>query len=253
MFFISQCAYYNEDVIRIRSNINMLQNQINNLQDQNSELNSKVGGFSEAISSIRKNQADLGVKIDYIKGDIQKLTGKFEELKYQFEKSPKLDYEERIATIEREIEDIKNRISSLEEVVSEKKALPEKPLTEDDFYKDAYETYKKGDTQSALEKFKKFKATFPDTKYSPNIEYWIGECFYSLKDYERAILSFDEVITKYPKSEKIPSALLKQGYSFLKLNDKKAAKLILERVVNNYPKSEEAKLAKEKLKEINKK
>ena len=155
--FFTSCASYNEDLMRVRGDINMLQSQINILQDKNNELNINISKINEAIKSIRENQANTGTKVDDIEGDIQRLTGRFEELKYQFEKSPKLDYEERINSIERELNDIKNMVSSLETGVSEELVLPKEHPNEDSLYKDAYETYKKGDFKSAIEKFKNLK------------------------------------------------------------------------------------------------
>jgi hypothetical protein len=39
--------------------------------------------YEEAIPEIRKNQAEIGVKIDTLQADLQVLTGRFEEGRYQ--------------------------------------------------------------------------------------------------------------------------------------------------------------------------
>jgi TolA-binding protein len=58
------------------------------------------------------------------------------------------------------------------------------------------------------------------------------------------------VIEKYPKGNKVPASLLKQGFAFLNLGDKSNSRLILEELIRKYPKSNEAKIARDKLKDL---
>ena len=91
---------------------------------------------------------------------------------------------------------------------------------------------------------------YPDTEYSDNAQFWIGECYYFEKKYENAILEYEKVAKNYPDGDKVPYALLKQGIAFLNLGDKASAKLILQRVIKDYPNTNQARTAKATLLKI---
>ena len=58
------------------------------------------------------------------------------------------------------------------------------------------------------------------------------------------------MIENYPKGNMVQASHLKQGLAFFNLGDKTNSRLILRELVSKYPKSNEAKIAKQKLKEI---
>ena len=95
--------------------------------------------------------------------------------------------------------------------------------------------------------FQNFLKQYPDTEYSDNAQFWIGECYYFEKNYEKAILEYDKVAKNYPDGDRVPYALLKQGLSFLNLGDKTGARLLLQQVIKDYPNTNQAKIARAKL------
>ncbi|MEK6692485.1 MAG: tol-pal system protein YbgF [Nitrospirota bacterium] len=243
--------------------VTKLNNEVLNMERKQKEI-------ENSLSDIRKNQAELGVKIDTLQSDIQTLIGRFEEGRYQTEKSlrdvtsVKENYSLQIKEIENRLNNIKNRLNSIEISISgaQPSAPPEtkpssppevkekeKEKSPEDAYKEAYATFKHGEIGIAKDMFKRFIKAYPKGEYSDNAQYWLGECYFAEKDYENAILAFEDIIKKFPKSEKVPSAMLKQGYSFYELRDKASGKLLMERVIEKYPKSEEASLAKKRIKE----
>jgi len=117
-------------------------------------------------------------------------------------------------------------------------------------YRDAYETFQKGDLEGARKKFETFLKRYPSTELSGNAQFWMGEIYYQKKDFEKAILEYEKAITKYPKTSKIPAALFKQARAFLELGDKKNARNLLRQVIERFPRSKEAEMAKKKLKTI---
>ena len=119
-----------------------------------------------------------------------------------------------------------------------------------DLYKDAYETFQKGNLEGARTKFEAFLKQYPNTELSDNAQFWIGETYYLKKDYEKAILEYEKAIAKYPEGDKIPAALFKQAVSFLELGDKMNARNLLKRVIERYPHSEQAEMAKKRLEGI---
>jgi tol-pal system protein YbgF len=119
-----------------------------------------------------------------------------------------------------------------------------------DLYKDAYETFQKGNLEGARRKFEAFLKQYPNTELSDNAQFWIGETYYLKKDFEKAILEYEKAIVKYPEGDKIPAALFKQALAFLELGDKTNARNLLKRVIERYPHSEQAEMAKKRLEGI---
>jgi tol-pal system protein YbgF len=238
---------------------------------------------------MRRYQADLGARLDKLQLDVQNLTGRFEESKYFAEKTfdATKNYQARIEELEKKVGALQQNLEGMQKRVEPQAgegklpgetageegkpaaiaALPEsskevapaskaeettpKPISgPDEFYKNAYEKYTKGDIAGAKRDFKKFLETYPKSKYAENAHFWLGECYFSEKKYEEAILEFDEVIKRYPKGNKVADALFRQGMAFLEMKDTTNAKLILKEVIRRYPQSDQANRARTKLKEI---
>lgn len=242
-----------------------VKNDILGLEKKHYDNASKIKEIEDSLFTIRKNQAELGVKIDGLQSDLQVLTGRFEEGRYQTERSlrdvtsVKENYSLQIKELENRLNSLKDRLTSFEltltnlQPVSPKETPPEAKEAEKtagEIYREAYNTFKHGDMADAREMFKNFLKKYPKGEYSDNAQFWLAESYFVGKDYENAILSFEDLIKKFPKSNKVPMAMLKQGYAFYELGDKASGKLLMERVVEKFPKSEEASLAKKKLKEM---
>jgi tol-pal system protein YbgF len=166
--------------------------------------------------------------------------------------------EEKIRTLEERLRGTEGKIDSVakKQVESEKLIIPPKEVAPEvkvpatgmgEIYKDAYETYQKGDPEGARRKFEAFLKQYPNTDLSDNAQFWIGETYYVKKDYEKAILEYEKVIVKYPEGDKVPAALLKQGLAFQELGDRANARNLFRRVVDRYPQSEQAEIAKKRL------
>ncbi|MBM4277788.1 MAG: tol-pal system protein YbgF [Deltaproteobacteria bacterium] len=170
-------------------------------------------------------------------------------------------YDERLKAMEKGTEDrLKgveakwtSRLAEMEKAISPKEppAEPKTPsTTAGNLYKDAYETFQRGDLDGGRRKFEAFLKQYPNMELSDNAQFWIGETYYLKKDFEKAILEYEKAIVKYPEGDKVPSALLKQGLAFLELGDKTNARNLLRRVTDRYPQTEQAEIAKKRLETI---
>ena len=117
-------------------------------------------------------------------------------------------------------------------------------------YAAAYELFREAKYDKSREAFENFLKQYPDTEFSDNAQFWIGECYYFEKKYEKAIVEYEKVTKNFPEGNKVPYALLKQGLSFLKLGDKASAKLLLQQVIKDFPNTSQARIARAKLLEI---
>ncbi|MBW2559731.1 MAG: tol-pal system protein YbgF [Deltaproteobacteria bacterium] len=228
-------------------------------------LEKRVGGNSESLRfnseslrSSRKIQADAGADLTDLRGSVQKLRGATERLDVKVS-----SLESKTEDPQGSLSDIFNRLTYLEnylgigntegktgeegKVDSPKKG---KPTSREEAYANAYSVFKSGRHDVAKEEFRKFLKSFPNSEYSDNAQFWIGECDYFQGRYEEAIIEYEAVIQDYPKGNKVPNALLKQALSFLKLGDKSSAKFLLQGVIKDYPNTTPASVARKKLIDI---
>ena len=122
--------------------------------------------------------------------------------------------------------------------------------TPDEVYKAALSDYTKGNYDLAINGFKTYMQLFPKTSLVGNAQYWLGETYYSQGNYLEAIREFEAVIKTYPKSEKVPGAMLKQGYAYLELGEASRGSAVLRELMNRFKNSREARLAQERLRQV---
>jgi tol-pal system protein YbgF len=287
-FTLSGCATP-EDVGRVQWDINELKSEIKDMKTKSptpverQNLDKKLLEIQNTQESTAKSVSDLLIQFQSLTNEFRVLTGRFEEARFQTDKSSAELKEEKERTSEKikelglAIDELKKKISQMETPQpsakeelkpaegtearagegakkpegkeaekAESKKEPPKPEVKD-VYMDAYQAYKNGRTVEAREKFATLLKDYPTSEYADNSRFWIAESYYKDGNYEDAILSYEEMLKKNPKSDKVPGALLKQGLAFFELKDEKTGKIILEKLIQAYPDSEQAKVAKKKL------
>jgi tol-pal system protein YbgF len=236
--------------------------RIDNLQSETRALSTSIGEYKDLLKRPSK-------EFDRMKEDVSLRTKTLEEkAKTSEEKNRAL--EEQAKVLGERDKGIEDRLKRLEEKMAEliaiigklreaEKRPPAKEVPSEvkgvstgagDLYKDAYETFQKGNLEGARRKFEAFLKQYPNTELSDNAQFWIGETYYLKKDFEKAILEYEKAIAKYPEGDKVPAALFKQALAFLELKDKTNARNLLKRVIERYPNTEQAEMAKKRLEMI---
>jgi len=266
-----------KDVQVLDKELDKLNSQINTLQKENDFTKSEI---SDLKVENQKLKTDLSLRLENLQSEMRILTTGIEEYKELLKRpSREIDrikeemesrlkiLEERRKTQEEKIKEIEDRFRGLDgktagstskpmesERLASTKEIPSElrgvSTGMGDLYKDAYETFHKGDLEGARRKFEAFLKQYPNTELSDNAQFWIGETYFLKKDFERAILEYEKAMVKYPEGDKIPAALFKQALAFLELGDKTNARNLLKRVIEKYPHSEQAEMAKKKLETI---
>ena len=227
------------------------------LKEDNAGVRKDVEKLSELMTVLKKSQAEVNANIAEMKDSIQGLKVATEGLKKDM--SVLKEIKEKLDNVSFKINFIENFLdigkkeNHLEAdkggKVAAKNAVKGK-TDKESAYALAYETFKEGKYEKARIEFQNFLKQYPDTEYSDNAQFWIGECYYFENKYEKAIIEYEKVVKNYAKGNKVPYALLKQGLSFLNLGDKSSARLILQQIIKNYPNTNQARIAREKLIEI---
>lgn len=114
-------------------------------------------------------------------------------------------------------------------------------------YLKAFGLYSANNFTSAIQAFEAFLKANPQSEYTANAMYWIGECHYSLSDLPKAKEAFFKVAGNFPNSPKAPDSLLKLGFTLAAMKEKDKALAIYESLIKSYPSSPAAIMARERL------
>jgi tol-pal system protein YbgF len=124
-------------------------------------------------------------------------------------------------------------------------AAPAPPPRE--LYSQAYADYARGNYDLAIQEYREYLRSYPNTDLADNAQYWIGECYFSKQRYPEAVVAWDELLRDYPSSDKIPDARYKKGVTLERLGRRREALMEYRNVVDRFPNSEAGRKAREKL------
>jgi tol-pal system protein YbgF len=116
-----------------------------------------------------------------------------------------------------------------------------------ELYSQAYADYARGNYDLAIQGFTEYLKNYPDTDFTDNAQYWIGECLYGKKQYEEAIDAWNVLFRDYASSDKLPDARVKKGMALERLGRRSQALVEYRYVVDRYPSSQAARIARERL------
>jgi tol-pal system protein YbgF len=281
---VTGCATTN-DLRRVRSDLNRQIQETNEkiaaveqgfapLRDEIAGVRSEIAKTTqEAIQPLRGSQAEGRAEMTDIREQLQQIRGTADGLRKELSsasaKTGKREDEEKV--LREKLDNLTFKINFIENFLgigkneepapAEKagKQPPAAPTMEaagkgrtdkESLYAAAYELFKEAKYEKSREAFENFLKQYPDTEFSDNAQFWVGECYYFEKKYEKAIVEYEKVTKNFPEGNKVPYALLKQGLSFLKLGDKVSGKLLLQQVAKDYPNTSQARIARAKLLEI---
>ncbi len=275
VLLLSGCVSQNE-LTSLDARLNELEIRNAEAKKNSQQLKSGLEYREGEEQALRQQAASLRAKMDALNDEMRTLTGRIEEIEYKFNRQTQVDMEsvkakeDKIDRLAKSAKANDDRIYRIEQYLNfePSKQIPaaEKPaiakivpapsdrvkreLPEDEIYRMAKQAFDQGDSDAARKKFQELIQRYPKSERADNAQFWIGEIYYREKWYEKAILEYQKVIEKYPKGNKVPASLLKQGFAFFNLGDKSNSRLILEELIKKYPKSNEAKIAKDKVKDL---
>lgn len=121
------------------------------------------------------------------------------------------------------------------------------PVAEQRAYDQGLEHFRAGRFAEAVTAFQLFSRNFPRSTLLPSAQYWIGNSLYATRDFRGAISAQRQLIAQYPDSAKASDALLNIASAQSELGDVQAARATLQEVATKYPSTEAGVKAKQRL------
>ncbi|MBU0710807.1 tetratricopeptide repeat protein [bacterium] len=141
---------------------------------------------------------------------------------------------------------LENRIVSLGASLSETKSItntqpasqtPVSGGTYRDRYLQALTFHQNGNNEESIGLFRQLLNEDKYHELADNAQYWIGECFYSMKQYQRGIVEFEKVFA-FKDSNKEDDAQFKLGLCYAAMGERDKAIDEFQRLIDYYPQSE---------------
>lgn len=104
----------------------------------------------------------------------------------------------------------------------------------------------------AAKAFGQFVTAYPQSEYTDNARYWLGETWLVMGENKNAMNAFKEMVKAHPDSDKVPGARLKIGYIYYENQDWVAARKELNALVTDYPGTTVAREANNRLQRMTK-
>lgn len=173
------------------------------------ELESKL---AEAEEILRRNQADLGLRVDNLEVEAQGLRGAAENADFMAS-AAQLELKELRG-------DLDERLKSLEEKLNEATNIPE---SRTELWAEAERQVKAKNHKGARRLWRTFESRYPGDAKMAEVKFQIGLTYYSERDYKAALGEFYRIIQDSPNSDVIPDALYYSGLAFAKLGQCESA------------------------------
>ena len=248
------------DFERAQDQIAELQEELANVK-RTASTREEVQGvnvrIAEQTETLLRSNATLVTKVADIEERMQNTQGSTEQTNHRLDQlAQQLTQTQRdmeslramIASMQQAAAPAGNPLSGSEVTVPAPAAVPAgNPM---ETYNAALRDYQRGQWDLAIDGFREFLQTSPQSELADNAAYWIGESLFSQKKYRDAIQQFDSVVNSYPKSDKVPGALLKKGFAYISVGERAQGVVQLQYVLHEHPRSQEAALARQRLKQL---
>ncbi len=218
---------------------------------------SSVQRLERLLQNSNRVQANLQQQVDDMSLEISELRGALEQSQYD---SNQMVVRQKELFIE--LDKLRTELAELKEsgIAAAPVAAPSEPAssgtyTDDEAEKAAYQkavdlVIKERDYDAALVEFEAFNKDYPQSVYSANSNYWLGQLYYTKKQDVDAAKAF-AVVVSHQDSNKRADSLVKLGEIAARNNNATAAKKYFQQVIEEYANSASANKADERLKALN--
>jgi tol-pal system protein YbgF len=236
-----------ESQARNRSIIDLF-NQVETLRTELARLRGQLELLQNEIENSQKRQRDLYVDLD---GRMRKIEAAQQEAARQAAAQPPA---QPGAIAQGNVVPDPNRSAPpavMGQTTAPLQAVPtptaQDPALEQRTYDQGLEHFRAGRFGEAVTSFQLFIRNYPRSPLASSAQYWVGNSLYATRDFRGAINAQRQLISQYPDSSKAPDALLNIATSQSELGDVQGARATLQEVNTKYPSSEAAAKARQRL------
>jgi len=269
----AQAAFFSDDEARkkiseLQQQLTQLQTQVQGKLDDEAKQRQTLEGRVTPLENQLKSQGmiELLNQIERINADVAKLKGQLEVITHDVEVTQKrqrdlyTDLDGRLRKLESGVSAAAPAATPATppQTAAQPAAAPiapaanpatasADPADELKDYEAAHALFKSGKHAVSAEAFEKFLAAYPDSKFAPNAQYWIGYAHFSQKNYKGAIAAQQKLLQQHPDHQKASDALYNIANSQIQLGNIDDAKQSLRNLISKYPMSDTIPLAKKRL------
>ncbi|MCB6183866.1 tol-pal system protein YbgF [Leeia sp. TBRC 13508] len=228
--------------------------QVADVRVEQQQLADRVSKIEATVNS--QKMLELINRIEQLNGQIAKLNGQLEEQAHRLDEMEKrqkdlyLDTDTRLRKIEQAPVAPTPSATVAAAASTTNAAAPQAagdPAQENATYDAAFAKFRSGNYPAAITGFASFIKSYPNSRYAPNAQYWIGNAYTAQRDYKKAISEQQKLISMWPDSNKVPDAMLNIATAQQELGDAGASKKTLEELVTKFPLTSAADQAKKRL------
>jgi tol-pal system protein YbgF len=242
----------NKDMVQLQTQVQDLQDRIAHMQqsfdermgvlqhliEQSTDRANKVASsVTDLQTTLQKQQADGGTKLDQLSGQIQSLNDTLDELKA------------RLGKVSKQLEDMQAAQQSIAVQQTQQQQQASAPPP-DVLYNNALRDYQAGKNDLAVQEFGDYVKYYPNTDLAGNANFYLADIEFKQGNYQAAAKSYDLVLQSFPDGNKAAAAELKKGLALIELGQQEAGIASLRHVIQRYPKSNEALQARDRLRKL---
>lgn len=204
---LAGCFVFKPQLDELQAEVDELEKKVSSRDKELEETLSKAERQSGELEDIlRKNQANLGVRVDNMETDVQETRGVADDTLNETS-ALKSNIEELRAFME-------ERITELEGKVNQATDIPE---GKQELLAAAERQLKKEKYKESRRLFRTYLSRYPADKKAAEVRFKIGLTLYSERDYRSALGEFYWIVQNAPKESVIHDALYYSGLAFAKL------------------------------------
>ncbi len=219
---------------------------LNSTSSVSSSSETDVQRLERLLQTRSRLQLQMQEQIDQMSREISELRGQLERNDYEMQQMLQRQ-RELFVELDRMRGEMKSAPVTQEVQTTQTDGQYTPNVDEQTAYQNAVDLIlKKRDYAGAIAAFQQFQKDYPDSTYSANSHYWLGQLYYAKKQDKEATQSFAAVVA-FKDSNKRADALVKLGEIAERNNNAVQAKKFYQQVVDEYPDSASAKIAASKL------
>jgi TolA-binding protein len=206
----SGCIALKADQDEIAKEVDKLRNEVlagSEAAERNQLLADQAEAQLKQVEELlRRNQADLGLRVENLELQVQELRGAAENADYMATAVKQELLELRA--------DLDSRLTSLEEKLNEATNIPESKA---EILAEAEKLMGKRNYKQARRLYRTYESRYPGDGQMADVRFKIGLSYFSERDYKSSLGEFYRIIQDSPDSPMVPDALYYSGLAFAKL------------------------------------